>query len=212
MNIGVLGGTFDPVHLGHLAIAEQARIQLKMAEVIFVPAGNPYFKNGILISQPTQRVDMLKLALRDRPYFKISLLEIERQGPSYAVDTISTLKGQIQKDDELFFILGWDSFLTLPLWYQPKRLIGLCRFVAAPRPGFSRPNTQTLEKELPGISMRSVIMDKPMVEISSTQIRERVAVGLFFGDMVPPGVEEYIKAHKLYLSGKKLLKGENKDD
>jgi nicotinate-nucleotide adenylyltransferase len=202
MNIGVLGGTFDPIHLGHLAIAEQARKQLKMAEVIFVPAGDPYFKNSIIISQPAQRVDMLKLALRDRPYFKISLLEIERQGPSYAVDTISTLKGQIQNDDELYFILGWDSFLTLPLWHQPKRLMGLCRFVAAPRPGFSRPDVQTLEKELPGISVRSVIMDKPLIKISSTQIRERVAGGLFIGDMVPPGVEEYIKAHKLYLSGK----------
>jgi nicotinate-nucleotide adenylyltransferase len=198
MNIGVLGGTFDPVHLGHLAIAEQARTQLKLAEVIFVPAGNPYFKVDSVISPSAQRVDMLRLAIGEIPYLKISLIEIERPVPSYTVDTLATLKDRLQQDDELFLILGWDSFLTLPLWHQPERLMGLCRFVAAPRPGYSRPDTQILEKKLPGISERSVVMDRPMIEISSTQIRERVDRGLYIGDLVPEKVAKYIRDNGLY--------------
>jgi nicotinate-nucleotide adenylyltransferase len=203
MNIGVLGGTFDPVHLGHLAIAEAARTQLNLAEVIFVPAGNPYFKADSIVSPPAQRVEMLRLAIGETPYLKISLIEIERQGPSYTVDTIVTLKDQLQQKDELFLILGWDSFLTLPLWYQPQRLMGLCRFVTAPRPGYSKPDARLLEKQLPGISERSVVMDSPIIAISSTQIRKRVAQGMWIGDMVPEKVAKYIQDHGLYGSKNK---------
>jgi nicotinate-nucleotide adenylyltransferase len=116
------------------------------------------------------------------------------------VDTIASLKGQLQQDDEMFLILGWDSFITLPQWHQPQRLMGLCRFVAVPRPSYSRADTQTLEKKLPGISERSVVMDGPNIEISSTQIRKRVAQGLLIGDMVPESVEKYIQDKGLYRS------------
>jgi nicotinate-nucleotide adenylyltransferase len=202
MNIGVMGGTFDPVHLGHLAVAEEARNQINLAEVIFVPAGNPYFKEGTAVSSSLQRVNMLELAIKDKPYFKISLIEIERDGPSYAVDTISSLKEFLSKEDEIFFILGWDSLLNLHLWHQPEHLMGLCRFVAAPRPGYPRPDTQTLEKDLPGISKRTVVMDKPLINISSTQIRERVKASQSISKMVPPEVEKYIKEHNLYKNSK----------
>jgi nicotinate-nucleotide adenylyltransferase len=201
MNIGILGGTFDPVHLGHLAIAEEARRQLDLAEVIFVPAGNPYFKDGTKISPPAIRIDMLNLALSGKPYFSLSLLEIECPGPSYAVDTISVLKECIQKNDELFFILGWDSFLTLNLWRNPKRLMALCRFVVAPRPGFMERDTSTLEKQLPGISERILFMDKPLIDISSTQIREKVAGNKPIDDLVPAAVARYIYDNGLYKAG-----------
>jgi nicotinate-nucleotide adenylyltransferase len=201
MNIGVIGGTFDPIHLGHLAIAEQARNQLELAEVVFIPAGNPYFKDGTRISAPAHRVSMLKLAVSGRPYFKISLIEIERSGPSYSVDTISALKKNIYKNDEIFFIVGWDTLAALHLWHNPQRLMALCRFVAAPRPGYQRPDTRVLEKDLPGISERTVIMDSPLIDISSTQIRARAARGLPFENLVPAEVAEYIQAHQLYQNG-----------
>jgi nicotinate-nucleotide adenylyltransferase len=198
MNIGVIGGTFDPVHLGHLAIAEQARNQLNLAEVIFVPAGNPYFKDGTRVSSPSHRVKMLQLALSGKPYFKISLMEIERNGPSYSIETISALKKSQFKNDELYFILGWDTLVSLHLWYNPAQLMSLCRFAAAPRPGYPRPDTRELEKNLPGISERSVVMDGPLLDISSTQIRARAAGGLSIDDLVPPKVAEYIKENGLY--------------
>jgi nicotinate-nucleotide adenylyltransferase len=198
MNIGVMGGTFDPIHLGHLAIAEQARTQLDMSEVIFVPAGDPYFKQGNFISSPFHRISMLKLALEDKPSFSVSLIEIERSGPSYTVDTIKNLKNRLHGDDELFFILGWDSLLTLPLWHQPEQLMGLCRFVAALRPGFPGSRINDLEKKLPGISERILVLSNPLLDISSTQIRLRISKGLSIDDLVPLKVAQYIKVNKLY--------------
>ncbi len=198
MNIGIMGGTFDPVHLGHLAIAKQAWHQLSMSEVIFMPAGHPYFKANAPISSPDDRLNMLKLALVENPHFKISLLEIQRPGPSYAVDTLSQLRKNISLSDELFFILGWDSLLTLTRWQQPERLLQLCKLVAAPRPGYSKPDLHELEQDLPGISQKTVIMDKPVIDISSTDIRERVREGLPIDHLVPRAVAEYILEHNLY--------------
>jgi len=196
--IGVMGGTFDPVHLGHLAVAEEARRRLKMAEIIFMPAGQPYFKALAYISPPEHRVRMLELALAGRPYFKISRMEIQRPGPSYAVETVAQLKEQMPAGNEIYFIMGWDSLLTLNLWQEPERLISLSRIVAAPRPGYTKPDVGALEKELPGISERVIILYQPLVNISSTTIRERVSQGLPIEEMVPPAVAEYIKEKGLY--------------
>jgi nicotinate-nucleotide adenylyltransferase len=196
--IGLMGGTFDPPHLGHLAVAEEARRQLDMAEVIFIPAGNPYFKAAALISPAEHRINMLKLALADKPYFKISLLEIERPGPSYAVDTVSRIKEQSNPDDELFFIMGWDSLMTLYRWQEPERLISLCRLVAAPRPGYPRPDLAVIEENLPGISQRALVMDKPLIDISATNIRDRVRQGLPINHLAPAEVASYIREHGLY--------------
>jgi nicotinate-nucleotide adenylyltransferase len=198
MNIGVIGGTFDPVHSGHLAIAEAAYTDLKLAEVIFIPAGYPYFKDLSEVTSAEHRVKMLKLALEEKPHFKISFIEIDRSGPSYAFDTISNLKAHKYADDEIFFILGWDTLISLPRWYEPKRLLALCRFAAAPRPGFLNPDTSILEKELPGISERTVIMKQPLIDISSSEIRERIRLGLSVDKMVPLKVVEYIRSHNLY--------------
>lgn len=196
--LGIMGGTFDPVHLGHLAIAEEALRQANLTEIIFIPAGHPYFKAATLISPAEDRVNMLNLAIAGHPCYKTSLMEIKRPGPSYAVDTIAKMKRQLSADDEIFFIMGWDSLLTLHLWEQPERLIQLCWIIAAPRPGYSRPDVSLIEKELPGITQRAIIMDKPLVDISATEIRERVRQGLPIDDMVPAAVANYIRERGLY--------------
>ena len=114
MNIGVLGGTFDPIHMGHLIIAEEVRSRLELAEVLFVPAGQSWLKINNAISPADHRVEMVRLAIADEPSFKLSTMEIERPGPSYTVDTMAELGNQIGAGDKLFFILGWDNLIQLP--------------------------------------------------------------------------------------------------
>jgi nicotinate-nucleotide adenylyltransferase len=198
MKIGVLGGTFDPIHLGHLAIADEASRLLALNKVIFMPAGNPYFKDSAVISPAADRVKMVELALAGQASYVISLLEIERPGPSYALDSIMQIKKQFRPGDEIFFIMGWDSMMTLPLWHEPGSLIRLCTVVAAPRPGFPPPDLKTLSKDLPGIEERSIVMERPLIDISATLIRQRIAKGLPVNDLVPPAVAEYIREKGLY--------------
>ena len=200
MNIGVLGGTFDPIHIGHLILAEVARAGLGLAEILFVPAGQPWLKVDSPVSPAEHRVEMVRLAIADQPCFKLSVMEIERAGPSYTVDTIAELKAQLGAKDELFFILGWDNLVELPQWNQPSRLIGLCRLVAVPRPGYPPPDLKALEVLIPDLSRRVVIMDKPEIDISASVIRSRVARGLPIRHLVPEPVDGYIKKHKLYIT------------
>ena len=202
MNIGVLGGTFDPVHNGHLIVAEVVRARLNLAEVIFVPAGQPWLKTDRLITPAKHRLEMLRLSLADKPYFKLSTMEIERAGSSYTIDTIVELRAKLTPDDELFFILGQDNLAQLPQWREPSRLIQLCYLVAVPRPGSPRPNLKTLETSLPGISQRVMLMDEPHVDISASEIRERVVRGLSIRHLVPEAVNKYIKENRLYVARK----------
>jgi len=200
MNIGVLGGTFDPVHTGHLILAEEARARLNLAEILFVPAGQPWLKVDSPISPAEHRVEMVRLAIADKPYFKLSTMEIERVGPSYTVDTIAELKAQLGADDELFFILGWDNLAELPQWNQPSRLIKMCRLVAIPRPGCPPPDLKALEVLIPDLSQRVMLMDEPEIDISASVIRSRVAQGLSIRHLVPEPVNRYTKEHKLYIT------------
>jgi nicotinate-nucleotide adenylyltransferase len=198
LKIAVFGGTFDPVHLGHLAVAAEALRLLKLNEVVFMPAGQPYFKNLAEISSSEDRLNMLKLAIAGQPKYSLSMLEIEREGPSYAVDSMASMKSSLCPEDELYFILGWDSLLSLPQWHEAKRLIEICRIVAAPRPGFPKPDVTLVEKYLPGLADRCIVMTRPLIDISSTRIRKRAAAGLTIKDIVPSGVEEYILERGLY--------------
>ena len=198
MNIGILGGTFDPIHLAHLAVAEEARVRLELAEIIFVPAGQPWLKANSPISVAEHRIQMVRLAIADKPYFKLSTVEIDRAGPSYSVDTVAELQGQLGAGDELFFILGWDSLAELPLWHEPSQLIQMCRLVAVPRPSYSVPDLKKLEAKIPGLSQRVILMDKPEIDISATEIRNRAAHGLSISHLVPEPVERYIKQQRLY--------------
>ena len=198
MKIGVLGGTFDPVHNGHLAIAEEARSYLNLNEVIFLPAGQPWMQSDRSISPARNRTAMLALALQSRPYFKSSTIEIEHQGPSYSVNSIAELKAQAVEPTDWYFILGWDNLAKIPQWKEPAKLIEMCFLVAVPRPGYERPNMKKLEAALPGISKKVILMDKPRLEISATDIRNKVAQGLPISGLVPQVVEEYIKENGLY--------------
>ncbi len=198
MNIGVLGGTFDPIHMGHLVVAEEAKARLNLAEVLFVPAGLPWLRANSSLSAAEHRVQMVRLAIADKPYFKISTTEVERAGPSYTVDTIAELKGQFGAEDELFFILGWDCLTELPKWREPSRLVAMCRLVAVPRVGSPAPDLRALEASIPGLAKRVILLDKPRVDISASGIRDRVAQGLSIEDLVPEPVERYIREQGLY--------------
>lgn len=198
MKIGVFGGTFDPIHNGHLAIAEETRNRLGVAEILFVPAGSPWQKADLPISAVEQRVEMVRLAIADRPYCKLSTAEIDRPGPSYTVDTIAELLSQYGAGAEFFFILGWDSLAEFPQWREPSRLVKMCYLVAVPRPGYLPPDLDSLEAAIPGISQRVVLLDKPQLDISATAIRQRIAMGDSIAHLVPGAVERYIKEHRLY--------------
>ncbi|MBA7507316.1 putative nicotinate-nucleotide adenylyltransferase [subsurface metagenome] len=198
MNIGVMGGTFDPIHIGHLIVAEEVRTRLDLAEVLFVPAGQPWLKPDSPVSAAEHRVQMVRLAIADKPYFRLSTTEIERAGYSYTVDTIAELLGQLGAGDELFFILGWDSLAELPKWHEPSRLIEMCHLVAVPRPGYPAPDLKALEVAIPGLSQNVMLMDKPEIDISASEIRNRVARGLSIHHLVPEPVESYIRQHRLY--------------
>ena len=193
-----MGGTFDPIHLGHLGVAEEAYSLLNLGEVRFMPAGHPYFKEETSISPSEDRTKMVNLAISGIKHFSLSLLEIQRPGPSYAVDSMDKMKHQLGQEVELFFLMGWDSLVTLHLWFEAERLIRICRIVAAPRPGFPMPDLDMLEKDLPGISKRTILMNKPLIDISSTNIRERVRGGLPVDEMVPAAVARYIMERGLY--------------
>jgi len=199
MNIGVMGGTFDPIHNGHLAMAEEARSRLDLAVILFVPAGQPWLKVDSQVSPAEHRVQMVRLAIAGEPYLKLSTMEVERPGATYTVDTMAELQAQLEAETELFFILGWSSLAELPQWKEPSRLITLCQLVVVPRPGYPCPDLKALEAVIPGLSQRVILMDKPEIDISASEIRDRVARGLSISHLVPEPVESYIKQHKLYM-------------
>jgi nicotinate-nucleotide adenylyltransferase len=203
VNIGVIGGTFDPVHNGHLAIAEEAVSRLALEEVLFVPAGRPWLKADRPVTAVAHRVEMVRRAIASSPRYRLSTSEIDRPGPSYAVETITELRRQYGTGADLYFILGWDSLSELPRWHQPARLIDMCHLVAIPRPGRAAPDLDSLEAHVPGISQRVILMDRPMVDISATDIRQRVARGKSIADLVPETVAQYIKQNRLYLPGQR---------
>ncbi len=198
MKVGVMGGTFDPIHLAHLILAEQARVFLGLDRVLFVPAGAPWRKAERRIAPVADRVAMVRAALAGDPYFEVSLIESERRGPSYTVDTLSVLQRQLGPQAELYFILGQDALADLPNWREPARIVQLARLAVAARPGCPRPDPAALERAVPGIQERIDVVPMPQVDISSTDIRRRVAQGLSIRFLVPAAVEAYIAAHGLY--------------
>ena len=200
MNVGVLGGTFDPIHLGHLAVAEEVRTSLGLAEVLFVPAGQPWLKADRSISPAKHRVEMVKLAIAGNPHFKLSSCEVDRPGPSYAVDTIDILHHQLGTEAKLFFLLGSDALSELPQWKEPSRLIQICHLVAFTRPGFALPPLESLKPAIPGLAQHVTFVEVPQIDISATQIRNRVSRGASLHGLVPQAVERYILEQGLYLT------------
>lgn len=198
MKIGVIGGTFDPIHNGHLTVAATVREKLSLDEVIFVPAGQPWQKADRQVSPVADRLEMVRLAVDGRPGYGMSTVEASRPGNSYSLETLTEIRHRLGEGDELYFVLGWDSLAQFPGWYAPERIIRLCRLVAVPRPGYPRPDVSAMEKALPGISARLVLLDEPHIDMSASQIRERVAAGQPISDLVPAAVAEYIEEHRLY--------------
>jgi nicotinate-nucleotide adenylyltransferase len=201
MKTGILGGTFDPIHKGHLAVAKEVRSRLNLDEVLFIPAGQPWRKAGNPILPAKHRVEMVRLAIVDRPSFRVSNVEVNREGPSYTVDTLEELQFGLKNGDEIFFIVSWDSLADLANWRAPERIIRLCRLVVVPRPGYFPPDLKSMETDVSCISERVILLDKPEVDVSASQIRERVARGLSISGLVPEAVERYIREHGLYRGG-----------
>jgi len=200
--IGVLGGTFDPIHLGHLIVAEDIREKLGLGEVLFIPAGRPWLKlkEEKTVSAAEHRLAMVRLAVASNPYFKVSTMEIERLGLSYSIDTVLELKAKLGARAEIYFIVGPDAMAELPKWKEPSRLVELCQVVGIGRPGHATADLRKLERSVPGASQRIKLVDVPQIDISSTEIRERVARGISIRYLVPEAVEKYIEEHGLYVS------------
>jgi nicotinate-nucleotide adenylyltransferase len=196
--LGVLGGTFDPPHHGHLVLAELARDQLGLERVLWVPAADPPHKQGRAITRAEHRVAMLEIALRSNPHFVLCRADLERPGPHYTVDLMDILAGEYP-GAAFYFLMGGDSLRDLPTWQDPARLIKQCLLAVMPRPGFTF-DMSKLEATLPGLSSRVTFIDRPLVDISGSQIVRRVRVGRTIRYLVPPGVEDYIETHGLYRS------------
>lgn len=200
MRLGVLGGTFDPVHLGHLILAEEAREQVGLSEVLFVPAGDPWRKADRAVTPAAHRVAMLRRALEGNPQFCLSLMEVERPGPTYTVDTLRALAEE-RRGWEIFFLMGLDALLDLPNWRDPQGIVSAARLVVAGRPGVGRADLVEMERRIPGLAARISWLEMPKVDISASDIRSRVRRGRSIRYLVPPGVAEYIEAHGLYREG-----------
>jgi nicotinate-nucleotide adenylyltransferase len=199
--IGMLGGTFDPIHAGHLALARVALDQLGLDQILFVPAGQPPHKRGRPITPAEDRLAMVELALVGEPPFAVSRIEIDRPGPSYTADTAEALVARPVSDDrpiELTVVLSAESFADLPSWHDPARLLRLARIAVAPRPGHPAPTPAWLAQRLPGFADRVVVLEGPHLDISASDIRARVAAGRPIDQLVPPPVAAYIEAHHLY--------------
>jgi len=198
MKIGIMGGTFDPIHSGHLIVAEEVGEVLGLGEVLFIPCGQPWLKLERPITPAVHRVEMVRLAIGAAPQFKLSEVEVKRSGPSYSVDTMVEFREQFGSKAELFFILGCDALADLAKWKEPQRLIQLCKLAAVPRLNFNSPDLKALERSVPGVSQRLIYVAAPIIDISSSWIRERVRKGLSIRYLVPEKVEEYIRRQKLY--------------
>jgi nicotinate-nucleotide adenylyltransferase len=190
MKVGILGGTFNPVHIGHLILAEEAREKLGLDKIIFIPASIPPHKSNLDIAPAADRLNMLKLAVKGNKYFKVSDIEIRRKGYSYTIDTLKELKN-IYRGDELYFIIGSDLLKYLNEWKDLDEIIKMVKFVVATRPGFPFEGIPDYIRTLP---IRAV-------DVSAFEVRKCVAEKKSFGYLVTDKVFDYIKKRKLYRDG-----------
>lgn len=195
--IGIMGGTFDPIHLAHLLAAEEARFRFNLNKVVFVPCGIPVHKKPYEVTPVEHRYAMVLLATAGNPCFEVSRIEIDRQGPSYAIDTIRAFRQIFGEGTALYFITGADAVLEILTWRAADELIKLCRFIAVTRPGYdlSRLREQLGEKYAGAIDVLQI----PGMDISSTIIRHRLRNGEPIRYMVPEAVYDYIMRHGLYM-------------
>ncbi|HEV2580150.1 MAG TPA: nicotinate-nucleotide adenylyltransferase [Ktedonobacteraceae bacterium] len=215
--IGVIGGTFDPVHYGHLVIAEEVYAALDLEEMVFVPTGQPPHKPDRVVTPAEHRLAMLERAIAGNPHFSLSRVDVDRAGPSYTVETLRLLRqqweAQAQQADDverielsgsiaLYFVIGWDSLEYLLTWHDPAGILEqLDYLVAVKRPRYNEDGTiylDALETRLPGLKQRLLVVSAPQLDISSTDLRARVAQGRPIKYQLPESVEEYIREYGLY--------------
>ena len=191
--LGVMGGTFDPIHNGHLTTAEEALVQFGLDEVVFVPTGRPWMKEHEDVSPPEHRYLMTVIATASNPRFRVSRIDVDREGPTYTIDTLRALADQ-ESDAELFFVTGADAMLEIFEWKEPQDLLALAHFIAATRPGY---DLATLESST-ATRDRVSVMAIPALAISSTDVRRRVREGRPIRYLVPEGVKSYVEKTGLY--------------
>jgi nicotinate-nucleotide adenylyltransferase len=195
--VGVFGGTFDPIHIGHLILAEEAWFQLKLDFVYLTPAGDPPHKRDRGLSPVEHRIRMAKLACQGIDYLHVSRIDADRPGPHYTADMVRLLKHRLGDETDLFFLMGMDSLRDLPTWHEAAWLVHNCTLVALSRHDVAL-DWESLERSLPGIRQHVIILDMPELEIASHTIQERVRNGQPIRHQVPKTVEEYIYEHHLY--------------
>lgn len=198
LSLGIMGGTFDPIHYGHLVTAECARHQFALDKVIFVPTGHPPHKKKYPVTDPMERLYMTRLAVASNPFFEVSAIEAERPGLSYTVDTVKAIRAAYP-GARLYFITGADAILEIINWHNVGELLSLCNFIGATRPGYQIENLEGLQS-IPGVDMSRIFtMVIPALAISSTDIRKRRLKGEPIKYLLPEAVEEYIMRKGLYL-------------
>jgi nicotinate-nucleotide adenylyltransferase len=199
--IGILGGTLDPFHAGHLALARAARDELGLDRILVVPAAEPPHKVGRRISRAADRLAMVDAGIAGEPGLEVSRIELNRTGPSYTVDTVAelaALEREVGRVPDISVILSAESFATLPDWHDPKRLLELARIVVGPRSGHPIPDRAEIDRLTGGRADRVTAIDGPLLEVSASSIRLRAAEGDSLDGLVPPPVARYIDAHRLY--------------
>tara|TARA_Y100001001_G_scaffold77289_1_gene75197 strand:+ start:24 stop:617 length:594 start_codon:yes stop_codon:yes gene_type:complete len=193
--VGLFGGTFDPIHNGHIEAANSAHLILKLDKVIMVPAGDPYLKRTKLMASPKERYRMVSLAIQKIPSLEVSDIEIFRSGPSYTIDTVRELK---REGHEVIVLLGTDSIIEMDKWQDPDLLHSECEVVGLTRPGFQIDESKPYLSRQRKYSLRTIEVNSP--EISSTRVRNLIQDGVDVADLIPQEVNEYIKKEKLYHS------------
>lgn len=201
---GILGGTFDPPHIGHLALAQEAHARLQLDRVWFIPAAAPPHKRGVRVSSAAHRRAMVELAIAGDERFGLESVELDRPGPSYTVETLRLLRERWGDQVWIGFIVGWDMLVNLPTWREPAATVAtLDALIAARRPGYAAIEREadelaTLERKIPGVSERLEVLPGPQLDLSSSELRKRVAMGLPLRYLTPDPVRAYITSHGLY--------------
>lgn len=196
--IGIMGGTFDPIHNGHLVCAEQVREDFKLHAIIFIPTGQPVFKRGKKIASGQQRLAMCRGAIADNPFFDVSAIEVARGGDTYTIDTLRTLRAHYLKNVELFFIAGADAIASVSKWKDSDEMGKLARFVGVDRPGYelSEERRAAIKASAPGIDISFLTIEA--LAISSSELRNRLESGRSIRYLTPQVVVDHVMEHKLY--------------
>lgn len=197
MRIGVFGGTFDPPHVGHLILADEAYLQLDLSHVLWVPTSKPPHKQGEEISNINQRVDLVKSAIKSNSHFSLSMVDIDRPPPHYAVETMDLLKNTYSSDD-LIYLMGGDSLENLHKWHRPTEFLERCFALGVMRRPGAEINMDSIEKHIPGIHKKIVFIDTPLIGISASKIRSRIKNREAYRYYLPAGVYQIIESRNLY--------------